>query len=261
MDTVFENIYRKNYQKLYTLAFRMTGNREDSEDILQTSFLNAYRAFPKFRNNSSVYTWLYRIVMNTAKKYYKEERKLPADIYAEENNLEMKDVYNYINSFGRVEDEVLTNLTRETCLQMFMNCMPSRYRSVYTLRSMLGFSVRETAEILEISESAVKINLHRAKKAARDHIEGRCSLISPCAACNCRSFAGYIEKTGKKDKLCDIEVVRNRETKAVEKFKSEMQVIARIDRLYKTRIKPPDYADFIDKIRELVKDENFTLLN
>ena len=40
-----------------------------------------------------------------------------------------------------------------------------------------------------------------------------------------------------------------------------MQVIARIDRLYKTRIKPPDYADFIDKIRELVKDENFTLLN
>ena len=76
-----KNIYRKNYQKLYTLAFRMTGNREDSEDILQTSFLNAYRAFPKFRNNSSVYTWLYRIVMNTAQKNITKKRENFRQIY------------------------------------------------------------------------------------------------------------------------------------------------------------------------------------
>jgi len=55
-----------------------------------------------------------------------------------------------------VEDEVMAVLTRESCLQMFMNCMPSKYRAVYTLRIMLQFSVAETSEILEISESAVK---------------------------------------------------------------------------------------------------------
>ncbi len=260
MDTVFENIYRKNYQKLYTLAFRMTGSREDSEDILQSSFMNAYRAFPSFRNQSSVYTWLYRIVMNTSKKYFREERRLPIDEYAENNSIDIEEAYNYINSYGKVEDEVLVNLTRESCLQMFMNCMPSRYRSVYTLRMMLELTVKETSEILEISESAVKTNLHRAKKAARDHMEGRCSLIQPGAVCDCRSFAAYIEKTGKTDKLCSIEVVRNRERRAVEKFRSEINLIARINSLYNNQIKAPGYESFIERMKELAECEEITLI-
>ena len=261
MEASFENIYKVNYQKLYTLAFRMTGNREDSEDILQTSFLNAYKAFPGFRNESSAYTWLYRIVMNAANKHHRERKKLPADEYAENNNIDLNEFYDYIKSYGTVEDEVLTNLTRESCLQMFMNCMPAVYRAVYTLRIMLNFSVKDTAKILEISESSVKVNLHRARNTAKNHIEGRCSLIQSGAMCDCRSYAGYLAKTGKTDKLCNIETVRNKEAAAVEKYNSEINILKDIDSLYNNQLKPPDYADFISDIKKLIKEKKLTLLD
>ncbi len=171
--------------------------------------------------------------------------------------MEIEEVYRHINSYGTVEDEVLTSLTRESCLQMFMNCMPAIYRAVYTLRIMLQFPVKETADILDISESAVKINLHRARKAAKDHIDGRCSLIQSGAMCDCRSYAGYLAKTGKKDKLCSIKTVRNKEKAAVEQYYSELE---KIDNLYNTQIKPPDYGRFISEIKKEIRNRNLKLL-
>ncbi len=192
MNENFETIFKKNYDRLYTLAFRMTGNIEESEDILQTAFLNAYKAFDNFRYESSVYTWLYKIVLNTSKKFYREARKLPVEEYSEAHNISQAEVYQTINRFGQVEDETIAVLVRENCLQMFMNCMPPKYRSVYTLRIILNFSVKETAGILDIKENTVKVNLHRAKNITKDHINGRCSLIKPGSICDCRSYANYI---------------------------------------------------------------------
>ncbi len=260
MDTVFEEIYKNNYGRLYTLAFRMTGSREDSEDILQTSFLNAYKSFSDFRNSSSVYTWLYRIVVNTAKKYSMKQSRLPVDEYAENTNVTKQEIFDHINSFGRVEDNVIVSMTRETCLQMFMNCMPPLYRTVYTLRVMLDLSVKETAKILDISESAVKVNLHRARKAAQEHIRGRCSLIHPGAMCDCRSFAGYLTAAEKLGKLCSIETVREKEKAAVIRYNSEINELHKIDLLYKNRIKPPDYEKFIKEVRKLLNDKDYAIL-
>lgn len=258
--TEFPLIYKQHYQKLYTLAFRMTGNREDAEDVLQLAFLNAYNAFEKFRNHSSVYTWLYRIVLNTSRRFYKECRTLPATEYADTHGISEQDVYKHINSFGMVEDEVMASLTRETCLQMFMNCMPSKYRVAYTLRVMLKFSTAETAEIMEISESAVKVNLHRARKIAQSHINGRCSLIQPEAMCNCRGYAAYIVENGREELLCDMEVVRNKEKTAVKKYTAEMNEIMQIDRFYNNQIKAPDYDEFIVRVKELKASGGFTVL-
>jgi RNA polymerase sigma-70 factor (ECF subfamily) len=206
--TPFENLYKKYYRRLYTLAFRMTGSADDAEDVLQTAFLNAYSAYGNFRGESSPYTWLYRIVVNTAKRYVRFREKLPITEYAEKNDTTEAEVYAHINSFGRVEDEVLVTLTRETCLQMFMNCMPDKYRAVFTLRRILHCSTSETAEILEISEDAVKTNLHRARRIIRDHFEGRCSLIKPGSLCNCRGYAAFLEKNRRTSVLLDIKIAR-----------------------------------------------------
>ncbi len=107
MNENFEIIFKKNYDRLYTLAFRMTGNIEESEDILQTAFINAYKAFNDFRYESSVYTWLYRIVLNTSKKFYWEARKLPVEEYSEAHKISQAETYQTINRFGQVEDEAI----------------------------------------------------------------------------------------------------------------------------------------------------------
>jgi RNA polymerase sigma factor (sigma-70 family) len=136
----FDELYEQNYQKLYTLAFRLTGRKEDAEDVLQRAFLNAYRALDGFRQESAIHTWLYRIVVREASKVKNELKKLPVDQYAERHQKTKEEVFQYINSFGVVEDEVMANLARENCLQLFMNCMPSRYRVVFTLRVILQLS-------------------------------------------------------------------------------------------------------------------------
>lgn len=261
MSESFEDVYRRNYQRLYTLAFRITGSTDEAEDVLQTAFLNAYRAYDKFRGESSVYTWLYRIVVNAAKKSARGPEKLPVQEYAEEQQIPESEIYRYINRFGRVEDEVLTNLTKETCLQMFMNCMPSKYRAVFTLRSILHCSVDETADVLEISREAVKTNLHRARQIIRDHMSGRCSLVKPGAFCDCRAYAAYLQESGKAKTLLNITAIQNRERQAVEEFREEICDLLEIEKLYDTRIQPPDYAGFVQRIKARAENGSSKLLN
>jgi len=251
MNAEFGQLYKKHYDRLFTLAYRMTGKKEDAEDIMQISFLNAYKSFEKFRHESSAYTWLYRIVMNTGKQFYNENRKLPALVYSEEHGISQQEFYNYVNSFGKTEDQALASLTRESCLQMFMNCMPSKYRAVLTLRIMLNLSIEETSEILGISKSAVKVNLHRARKLAQSHLEGRCSLVHTGAMCDCRYYTGYLARTAKTDILNQIKLIQNKESLAVEEYTREMKVIGDWEKLYRNRLEPPDYEEFMKKIREL----------
>ena len=261
MNTEFETVYNTHYEKLYTLAFRMTGNREDAEDVLQTAFLNAYNAFEKFRHDSDVGTWLYRIVVNASKKYAQKARRLPAEVYADDHHISQPEVYNFINQFGQTENQALVNLTRENCLQMFMNCMPPKYRAVYTLRSILHFSVKETAEILEISESAVKVNLNRARTIIKSHFDGRCSLIKPDSMCDCRTYAGYLVESQKTDVLLDIETMRNKERIATDEFRREMRDLLHIETLYNNCVKPVDYSAFLKKIKALKAEKQYKLLN
>jgi len=261
MNQTFETLYKRHYEKLYTLAFRLTGKREDAEDVLQNSFLNAYRSFSDFRGDSAAYTWLYRIVWNAARDYSQKVRKLPVVEYSETHDIPQSEVYAYINTFPKVEDEVLTRLMKENCLQMFMNCLPSKYRSVFVLRSALHCSVQETADILGISREAVKTNLHRARHIMKEQIEGRCSLIHPGAPCNCCSFASYIQKTGQAATLQDIETIRNRKESALKDFNLEMKKILNIEELYNTRVLPPSFPDFITRIKELADEGELKLLN
>ena len=260
MTKSFESVYEDHYEKLYTLAFRMTGSKEESEDILQTSFLSAYKAFKNFRHDSTVYTWLYRIVLNTSKKFFKERKRLPVEEYCEEHNISQAELYDYINNFGRTENDVLTNQTRESCLQMFVNCMPSKYRAVYTLRVVLSFSVKDTAEILGISENAVKVNLTRGRTIIKSHFTGRCSLIKPGAICDCRSFAKFLSDSGRTHVLLDMETVRDKERTSVEEFTREMREIFKIDGLYQTKIKPTHYYEFIKRIKRTIKEKDLKMM-
>ncbi|MFZ5968333.1 MAG: RNA polymerase sigma factor [Bacillota bacterium] len=260
MMVLFDELYQEHYKKLYTLAFRITGNKEDAEDVLQNAFLSAYKAFSNFRGESSVYTWLYRIVVNEANRYVDYVEKLPVDRYAEENQISSKDVFDYINSFGEVEDEVMTNNARETCLQLFMNCMPSKYRVVFTLRVILQFSVQETAEMLEISENAVKVHLHRARGLLKSFMDGRCSLINPENPCKCSSWVKYALDSKRDILIEDIKVIRNNEKKVAEEFKTEVEELLSISELYNTLVVPGPYELFKERIKNLMSERRLKLL-
>lgn len=255
-----EFYFKEYYGRLYTLAFRMAGNHEDAEDVLQTAFVSALQGYDKFRGESSIHTWLYRIVANAAARFHKSGRKLPITLFSEELGVPEDVLYGKICSHGRVEDAALEMVTRESCLQMFMNCMPSKYRVIYTLRGILKLTVDETAEILAISRAAVKTRLHRAKKLSRDHMEGRCSLVNPGAPCDCRGYAAYLQKKDKITRLLDIRVVREKERGAVREFRKELSIVDQITGLYNSRLVPPDYPVFFERVKDLCKESGLRIL-
>ena len=260
MSMEFEAAYEQHYDKLFTMAFRMTGNREDAEDALQTAFLQAYSAWESFRGESSVGTWLFRILHNAALRHLSHRERMPMTEYAEDNGIEERSVFEQINSYGLSEDAALTAMVRESCLQMFMTCMPSRYRSVFTLRSILDFSVRETAEILEISESSVKVYLHRARKVARHHMEEKCSLVKDGAMCSCRSFASYVQAAGKTNRVVDMAAIVRQERETEKEYREELDTILNIEELYRGPLQSENKTQFMEHLKEMKREGRMKLL-
>lgn len=263
MNKKIEQIYKENYERLFALAFRVTGEQYAAEDILQEAFYNAIKSWGKFEKRSSYYTWLYRIVLNGALKYIKEAKALPVDIYAEEHGMSIDSVYEYINTYNEMpDDSVVVSQVRETCLQMFLNCLPPEYRIVYTLRVILNCSVKESAEILDISENSVKIRLSRAKKLLKNHMEGRCSLISKNGKCNCRTFASHVVETNKIGTMINPDIIKKHEHEAGLMFNSAIKEIIEVDDLYNTdTFKPISFNELKRNVIKLYKNGENSLLS
>lgn len=262
MNKTLEQAYQEYYERLFTLALRITGEPDSAQDILQNAFFNALKSWDKFEGRSSYYTWLYTIVLNSAKKYIKEEKRLPVDIYAEENNMTIDGVYSYINSYEEMpESNVIVNQVRETCLQMFLNCLPSKYRITYTLRVILGCSVKECAEILNISENSIKIRQSRAKEMLKEHFNGRCSLINKTGKCNCRTFASHIVASGKEQIMFKKEIINKSEKETLEKFNKALKEVLGIDDLYSTTFKPMPFEQLKERVISLTKEGKNSLLS
>jgi len=155
--------------RIYAIAFRLMQNEEDAEDVLQETFIIMLNKLYTFEGKSSLYTWLYRVATNVAlgklrkKKYINDSESF--------DNIEFEN----ISSAGAVEwpdhiEEKFDNEEFRKCLDKAMNELPDHYRAVFILRDLEGHSTKNTAKILEISESNVKVRLMRARLYLRDQI-------------------------------------------------------------------------------------------
>ncbi len=252
--------FESNYNMFFTAAFRVTGNVEDTEDAIQNSMIKAYLNLKAFRSESKLSTWIFRIILNEALNLSRDRKKLPTTKYAETHNMTENQVYDYINSFGLCDNNVINEKTRESCLQMFMNCMPGLLRVTYTLRIILEFSTAETAEILKISQNNVKTRLYRARKIIRDHFTGRCSLIKKDSMCNCRSYAKFLVLNDKADKLIRVDILRNDEKEAVLEFEDEIKKINEIDDFYRNSFCIDSDDNFKRRIINIIKSGELRIL-
>ena len=155
---------------IYRLGFKMLNNPQDAEDILQETFIKAYRHFGNFDGRSSVSTWLYRIATNEALMSIR--RKRPETISFDVPSVydtEPQEPLQIVDWCCLPEDEFLTSEGRAR-LDDAANRLPTSLRVVFILRDIEGLSTRETAEVLEISEMAVKTRLSRARLRLREDL-------------------------------------------------------------------------------------------
>ncbi len=155
---------------IYRLALKMLNETQDAEDVLQETFIKAFRHLATFEGRSSLATWLYRIAVNEAlmkvRQRHPNEVSTDEDIQTEDGSLEPLQIVDW---HDLPEEEMLSTETRAV-LDEAIQQLPETLRVVFVLRDIQDLSVRETAEALNLSETAVKTRLLRARLRLRERL-------------------------------------------------------------------------------------------
>ncbi len=171
----FERLVRETSGRMLAVAKRILQNDEDAQDAVQQSFLLAFRALRNFEGQAKLSTWLHRITVNTCLMKLRSRRKWPESriddlmprFRGNGHHESMPELWNPPPSAGIERQEILREV-REAILEL-----PEDYRDVILLRDLGQVDTRAAAEMLKISESAVKTRLHRARMALRAMLDAK----------------------------------------------------------------------------------------
>ena len=165
----FEQVVEQHSDLVYNVALKMMGRPEDAEEVAQDALLSAYRAYGRFRGDSKITTWLYRITVNAALMRLRKEKK--------ERTLErtgLEDVE--IPDWSDTPDRFVSNSELGDRLREGIEMLPDDFRAAVILRDVEGLSNAEAADVLDITVSSFKSRLHRGRVLLRKHLEEYLSL-------------------------------------------------------------------------------------
>lgn len=152
---------------IHRLALRILENSQDAEDVLQETFMKAYRALPGFDGRSSLSTWLYRIATNEALMTIRRRKNLPVSLDEASTDDSDQEPTQIVDWCCMPENELMSSEAR-VYMEKAIEALPHTLRTVFLLRDIEGLSTLETAEVLNLSEMAVKTRLSRARMRLRE---------------------------------------------------------------------------------------------
>ena len=161
--------------QLYSTALRMTRNRADAEDLVQETFIKAWRAFDSYQQGTNLRAWLFRIMTNTYINKYNAKQRRPDETELDE--VEELFLYRRIGAFDQsafgmsAEDQTLQLFTDDEVKNALEN-LPEQFLLPVLLSDVDGFSYKEIAEMLEIPIGTVMSRLHRGRKTMQKALYG-----------------------------------------------------------------------------------------
>ena len=154
--------------RLYSAALRMTRNTADAEDLVQETFLKAYRGYGGFSEGTNLKAWLYRILTNTFINRYRKLQRRPREVKFDE----VEDLYLYrrlapaeTNRVARSAEDQVFEALEGADVRRAIDSLPERFRMPVLMADLQGFSYKEIAAMLDIPIGTVMSRLHRGRKA------------------------------------------------------------------------------------------------
>lgn len=157
----FTELVRATYAESYTLAFRLTGNAEDAQDVVQEAYERAYKGLKRYRGDAKFTTWMYRITANCAKNHLVKGSKTRHETFDETTEVS-DDRPGPEARFGTADERRVLNAA--------LLSLPADMRAVVVLRDVYDLPHEAIAAELGISEGAAKVRLHRARRKLRERL-------------------------------------------------------------------------------------------
>lgn len=192
-----KQILQKYGDRLYNLAARITGNRDEAYDVVQDTLITYLGKSTQFKGNSSLYTWLYRVTINRALQY---KKIIPPEVLSQQ--LETMD-FTDTTLPATIADwdsnpekefhlkELMADVKAE-CHHFLLFVLSPEQRITFLLRTITHLSYKEIGEVLDINENAVKARMDRIKKRISTDFHKRCSHHSPTGTCKCKATLKYV---------------------------------------------------------------------
>ena len=170
----FHELVKRYEHQLYNFSLRMCRDHSDAEDMVQETFLNVFRYVKNFRYETKFKNWLYKVATSTCikkrrKSKFAPEKELSLEEFRPSDETEVPD---HVPDWALMPLDKLLNEELIGAINQGILSIPKKYRMVIVLRDIEGFSTAETAQILNLSPTNVKVRLHRARLFLRDKLKG-----------------------------------------------------------------------------------------
>jgi RNA polymerase sigma-70 factor (ECF subfamily) len=166
---LYEMLIRKYNLRLYRISLSIVNDDSVVEDIMQTTYVNAYLNLAGFKNKSSFSTWLTKILINESLLYKKRKIKLDQILIEKRET----DYHSETPLKGLMNSEL------KTILEKTIASLPEKYRLVFVMREVEEMSIDETMATLNLTESTVKVRLSRAKEILRNNLSSYYKSLEP----------------------------------------------------------------------------------
>ena len=168
-NKVFNEEFMPHIDAMYNFAFRLTLDEDDAKDLVQETFMKAYRFINSFETGTNAKAWLFRILKNSFINNYRKKSKQPSKV-------DYQEVESYYNS-DSVNESITTDLRVETVQHLIgdeitnaLNSLDVDFRTVIILCDLEGFTYEEMAKILDIPIGTVRSRLHRARNLLKEKL-------------------------------------------------------------------------------------------
>ncbi|HMU70816.1 MAG TPA: sigma-70 family RNA polymerase sigma factor [Chitinophagales bacterium] len=164
--SLYEIIVRRYNPFLYKLGRAYNYNHDDTQDLMQDTYIDAYKNLGQYKGIANFKTWLFRIMLNNC--FRKKEKLSYKNEVMQDINDNSKPLFSHS---GHDTERIVHNKELGEIIEKALSEIPFDYRMAFSLREINGLNVAETAELLDISEANVKVRVNRAKNMLREIIE------------------------------------------------------------------------------------------
>jgi len=169
-NKIFNDEFMPHIDSMYNFAYRLTFDEDDAKDLVQDTYLKAYRFINSFQQGTNAKAWLFRILKNSFINDFRKKSKQPSKV-------DYQEVETFYNS-DEIDEPITTDLRLDTVKDMIgdevsiaLNSLAVDFRTVIILCDLEGFTYEEMAKILDIPIGTVRSRLHRARNLLKDKLK------------------------------------------------------------------------------------------